>query len=314
MFYFPQGLLCVPAEDKMTQKTLKYRMLLKAFRMLPVKRIMAWTPEKSQKIFKKAYKRVEIPELHDPEISVSRGEVKGQAVLYYRHRKETDRVGIYLVGGGMLKYPKPSQAGGLVSLAKETGINILLPYYPLVFEGSTLTDVYEMLYELYKKTLRKYRPENICFMGGSSGGNLAIGMASYINDRGEGLPMPGKIYAGSPGTLLLTEEEKRRAGELEKTDVIMSVKATENIWGIAVNPENHKEGYSFHLIGCPIAKHAKENGYEELLPHLCQTDHVLAEVLHARLIRTQTEILGGPYCDYWYVGDRFVTGDGPNVI
>ena len=66
-----------------------------------------------------------------------------------------------------------------------------------------------MLYELYKKTLRKYRPENICFMGGSSGGNLAIGMASYINDRGEGLPMPGKIYAGSPGTLLLTEEEKR---------------------------------------------------------------------------------------------------------
>ena len=50
-------------------------------------------------------------------------------------------------------------------------------------------------------------------------------------------------------------------------------------WGIAVNPENHKEGYSFHLIGCPIAKHAKENGYEELLPHLCRTDHVLAEVL-----------------------------------
>ena len=64
-------------------------MLLKAFRMLPVKRIMAGTPEKTQKIFKKAYKGVEIPELHDPEISVSRGEVKGQAVLYYRHRKET---------------------------------------------------------------------------------------------------------------------------------------------------------------------------------------------------------------------------------
>ena len=54
--------------------------------------------------------------------------------------------------------------------------------------------------------------------------------------------------------------------------------------------------------------------YRKLLPHLCRTDHVLAEVLHARLIRTQTEILGGTYCDYWYVGDRFVTGDGPNVI
>ena len=75
-------------------------------------------------------------------------------------------------------------------------------------------------------------------------------------------------------------------------------------WGIAINPEEHKEGYSFHLIGCPIARHAKEHGYEELLPYLCRTDHVLAEVLHARLIRTQIEILGGEYCDYWYVGDR----------
>lgn len=75
-------------------------------------------------------------------------------------------------------------------------------------------------------------------------------------------------------------------------------------WQIAVNPEHHTEGYSFHLIGCPIAKHAREHGYEELLPYLCKTDHVMAEVLHARLIRTKTEILGGDCCDYWYVGDK----------
>ena len=34
------------------------------------------------------------------------------------------------------------------------------------------------------------------------------------------------------------------------------------------------------------------------------TDHSLAHVLHAKLIRTQIEILGGDYCDYWYVGDK----------
>lgn len=44
---------------------------------------------------------------------------------------------------------------------------------------------------------------------------------------------------------------------------------------------------------CPIAKHAKAHGYEELLPYLCRTDHFLAEMMHARLIRTQTEALGG---------------------
>ena len=73
-------------------------------------------------------------------------------------------------------------------------------------------------------------------------------------------------------------------------------------WDVRVHDKS--EGYAFDLIGCPIARHARANGYEELLPWLCRTDHALAEVLHARLIRTRTEILGGDCCDYWYVGDR----------
>lgn len=40
------------------------------------------------------------------------------------------------------------------------------------------------------------------------------------------------------------------------------------------------------------------------LPYLCRTDHFLAEVMHARLIRTKAEALGGDCCDYWYVGDQ----------
>jgi len=75
-------------------------------------------------------------------------------------------------------------------------------------------------------------------------------------------------------------------------------------WKIKINPDNRTDGFCFHLIGCPIARHAKENGYEELLPYVCLTDHILPGVIHARLIRTQTEALGGDYCDYWYVGDQ----------
>ena len=75
----------------------------------------------------------------------------------------------------------------------------------------------------------------------------------------------------------------------------------QSAWDIRIPPA--EEGYRFELIGCPIAKHARENGYSELLPYLCRTDHVLAEMLHARLLRTKTEILGGDCCDYWYVGD-----------
>lgn len=75
-------------------------------------------------------------------------------------------------------------------------------------------------------------------------------------------------------------------------------------WKIELNPDHRTEGFCFHLVGCPIARHAKEHGYMDLLPYLCRTDHFLAELMHAKLIRTLTEALGGECCDYWYVGDQ----------
>ena len=75
-------------------------------------------------------------------------------------------------------------------------------------------------------------------------------------------------------------------------------------WQVEINPDHRTEGFCFHLRGCPIARHAKTHGGEALLPYLCRTDHYLAEILHARLIRTRTEALGGDCCDYWYVGDQ----------
>lgn len=214
----------------MANRSLKYRVLLSLVRALPAKKIMASPPEKAQKIFKKAYKGIQIPDLHDPDLRSQRKEVAGSTVLSIWHKKPVDKVGIYLIGGGMLKYPKPSQAKECMTLAKECGIDMMLPYYPIIFTGATLPDVYEMVYQLYKETLREYKPENICLMGGSSGGNLALGLVSYINEKGEGLPMPGKIYASSPGTLYLTEDEKAFAKKQEKTDVIMSVQATLSVW------------------------------------------------------------------------------------
>lgn len=214
----------------MDKKSLKYKILLSAFQVLPVKKLMAGSPEKTQKLFRRAYKGADIPTLRDPALLIQQKEVAGSKVLCALHKEKSNRVGIYLVGGGMLKYPKPNQAKEIVKLAKDCDMDMLLPYYPILFTGATLPDAYQMVYELYKETLKEYEPENICLMGGSSGGNLALGLVSYINARSEGVPLPGRIYAGSPGTLLLTDAEKRLAQKQEKTDVIMSLSALENIW------------------------------------------------------------------------------------
>ena len=77
-----------------------------------------------------------------------------------------------------------------------------------------------------------------------------------------------------------------------------------NTWGMQVNPRNTDEGICWTLVGCPLADFAKKYGYEELLPHLCATDHVYAKLLHAKLIRTHTVATGAESCDYWYVPDQ----------
>ena len=80
-----------------------------------------------------------------------------------------------------------------------------------------------------------------------------------------------------------------------------------NTWRIRIDPDAACEGVRFDLVGCPLADYAKANGYAELLPHLCATDHVIPKLIHAKLIRTHTCALGSDSCDYWYVGDESET-------
>ena len=140
------------------KRSFKYRLLLKAFRILPAKKIMAAPAAKAQRIFKKAYKGENIPAMSDPDLRITVGKVKGSALVYYKHKKPCERLAIYLVGGGLLKYPQPAQARSLIGLAKECEINILLPYFPIIFTGGSLSDVYAVVYELYKRALRIYTP------------------------------------------------------------------------------------------------------------------------------------------------------------
>ena len=103
---------------------------------------------------------------------------------------------------------------------------------------------------------------------------------------------PYRLFEKTYGKFIRMQKEHQAKGEWMDS------------WRVEINPEHRTEGFCFHLVGCPIAKHAKAHGYETLLPYLCKTDHYLAEVMHARLIRTRTEALGGDCCDYWYVGDQ----------
>ena len=105
---------------------------------------------------------------------------------------------------------------------------MLLLYFPLAPEHD-LIDALNMLYATYKMELEHYPAENIAILGGSSGAAMTLWLMSYINQKGEGVPMPGKLALSSPGSAL-TAEERKRAEELIKTDLIMSTAALDNIF------------------------------------------------------------------------------------
>ena len=76
-------------------------------------------------------------------------------------------------------------------------------------------------------------------------------------------------------------------------------------WKVEINPRPPHRWLQLSSRRLPDRK-ARQGARlrRSCLPCLCKTDHYLAKVMHARLIRTQTEALGGDCCDYWYVGDQ----------
>ena len=159
-----------------------------------------------------------IPELKDDAFTISRIEVMGCPVLKLIHRQKTDHANLFLIGGGMISAPRPASVKKALRFARETGLDLFIPYYPLCTDYP-LTKAYEMIHETYKVMLRDYAPECISVLGTSSGGNLALGMVPYINDGHPDTPLPGYIMAISPGTCVDTEEEWQRMLELDQKDV-----------------------------------------------------------------------------------------------
>jgi acetyl esterase/lipase len=82
----------------------------------------------------------------------------------------------------------------------------------------------QMIFECYEKMLTFYKPENIVFLGFSSGGALILDLITYINelnDRGSSIPMPGLLVPVSPGSVPVTQAEKAAINKLDEQDIMI---------------------------------------------------------------------------------------------
>ena len=199
--------------------SLKYEILKRLVKAANIKRM--WTGMSTEELLENRRRKNAknpIPELQDDAFIISRIEVMGCPVLKFIHKEKKDRANLFLIGGGMISAPRPGSVKKALRFARETGLDVFVPYYPLC-TYYPLTKAYEMVHETYRVMLRDYEAGHISVLGTSSGGNLALGMVPYLNDGHQDAPMPGYILAISPGTCVDTDEEWQRMLELEKKDV-----------------------------------------------------------------------------------------------
>ena len=70
-----------------------------------------------------------------------------------------------------------------------------------------------------------------------------------------------------------------------------------------VDPYDRNKPLTYHFTSCPVAEFAREYGFTDILPALCNIDYSCMEMMHVKLIRKQT--LGfSDCCDYMMVGDK----------
>lgn len=236
--------------------SLKYEILKRLVKAANIKRM--WTGMSTEKLLENRRRKNAknpIPDLKDDAFIIDRIEVMGCPVLKFIHKQKTDKANLFLIGGGMISAPRPGSVKKALRFAKESGLDVYVPYYPLCTDYP-LTRAYEMVHETYRVMLRDYEAGHISILGTSSGGNLALGMVPYMNDSHQDTPMPRYILAISPGTCVDTDEEWQRMLELEQKDVAIPAQYMKTAVEIMRHGEKSVPDYMLFLqrgdfTGCP---------------------------------------------------------------
>ena len=191
-----------------------------------------------------------LPDIHDPELDIHVESISGRPLLCMLHpdrEPEAPKKAImYLIGGGFVKAPRHEAILRAVRMAKITGKDVFVPYYPLCTDHP-VSKAYDMVLASYRRLLEDYAPENICLLGTSAGGMLALGMIAHMNATGCDLPKPKEIYALSPATCPEDAEEYRRMKKYDRMDFMIPAKFLRTMEGIMRHGSDSVKDYMVYL-------------------------------------------------------------------
>ena len=213
----------IPAPDG--QKNMVYKALKGCMKALHIKKMLIGTKEE---VLARAAKMNARNQFRLP--TDKKAHYTDHPILNSYHCLEIDRKEereekaiLFVFGGGMILGSDKGDIGLARRIADQTDCDVWFPYYPMCHEHDMLENV-RMIFACYMKMLESYRPENIVFLGFSSGGTLILDLITYINElnnSGQNIPMPGLLIPVSPASIPVTQDEKDRLHELDSKDVMI---------------------------------------------------------------------------------------------
>jgi len=177
------------------------------------------------------------------QFNISASEYKGLPVWTY---SGNNTLIYYLHGGGFILGFSPLYFAMMNGIAKAAGATLVAPDYPLPPDYAAM-ETHGWMRAHFMETIERLKPKRVVIMGDSAGGNLAIGLADWLNSNGHkvadklvllapwvDLAMEGPDEPLSSGEQLLVQDDlrdagKRYAGDLGVKDPIISPLFADNL-------------------------------------------------------------------------------------
>lgn len=145
----------------------------------------------------------------------------GMTVIAVNMQPNTDRVILYLHGGGYVRQPRIYHWKYLNKLSNKVG-NVVVPIYPKA-PNHHPQEAIDLMTKLYRHLCDKYG--KVVLMGDSSGGGFALALCQYWGEIG--LKQPCKLIMFSPWTDLTLSNPQ--VDEYQKVEPLICV-SSERIW------------------------------------------------------------------------------------
>ncbi len=169
-----------------------------------------------------------------------------KCLIVQKEQQRSKRAILYFFGGGMMIKSDKGDVDVIVKMVNQSGCDVWFPMYPLCLDHCII-DSFKMVYECYRQMIELYGAGNVSTCGFSSGGALAIGIATYNNTMKDKLPMPRHIVAVSPGEIPYNDKELKIMRENNPKDMMVDCAFMEKVEKFERHGRNDVPDYMIHI-------------------------------------------------------------------